>query len=57
MAKMPLEVRQTLEKQKPILQGYVMDQVYDKMENGEAAIGVYYAGDFLVMQQNNMLDF
>ncbi len=47
------EAAALLEKQKPILQGYVMDQVYDKMENGEAAIGVYYAGDFLVMQQNN----
>ena len=24
-------------------QGYVMDQIFDKLEGGEAAIGVYYA--------------
>jgi len=42
-----------LKKQKPILQGYVMDQVFDKLESGEAAIGVYYAGDYLKMHQVN----
>jgi spermidine/putrescine transport system substrate-binding protein len=42
-----------LEQQKPILQGYVMDQIFDKMESGEAAIGVYYAGDYLVMKETN----
>jgi len=39
--------------QKPLVQGYVMDQIYDKMEHEEAWIGVYYAGDFLQMQQEN----
>ena len=30
-----------------------MDEMYDKMEAGEAAIGVYYAGDSLTMIDNN----
>lgn len=42
-----------LEQQKPILQGYVMDQIFDKLESGEAAIGPYYAGDYLTMRENN----
>ena len=48
--------RQVLEKmkeQKKILQGYVMDEIYNKMENGSAAIASYYAGDFLTMYENN----
>ena len=39
--------------QKPLLQAYVMDQIFDKLESGEAWIGPYYAGDFLVMAENN----
>ena len=31
-----------LEAQKPILQGYVMDEVFNKMEGGEAAVAAYY---------------
>ena len=42
-----------LKKQKPILQGYVMDEIYNKMENGSAAISAYYAGDYLAMYENN----
>ncbi len=42
-----------LEKQKPLLQGYYMDEMYDKLETGEAAIGIYYAGDALQMMENN----
>jgi len=42
-----------LDEQKPILQGYVMDQIFDKLESGEAAIGPYYAGDYLSMLENN----
>jgi spermidine/putrescine transport system substrate-binding protein len=52
----PNEWRQALDllkKQKPIVQGYVMDEVYNKMENGSAAIAAYYAGDFLTMYENN----
>lgn len=36
-----------------VFQGYVMDQVFDKMESGEAAISAYYAGDYLTMVENN----
>jgi len=42
-----------LEEQKPILQSYVMDEVFNKMESGEAAIAPYYAGDFFTMYGNN----
>jgi len=38
-----------LVEQKPLIQSYVMDEVYNKMESGEAAIAPYYAGDFLTM--------
>ncbi|MBO7148435.1 MAG: ABC transporter substrate-binding protein, partial [Clostridia bacterium] len=39
--------------QNKVLQGKVMDQVFNKMESGNAAIATYYAGDFLTMQSNN----
>jgi len=39
--------------QKPILQAYVMDQIMDKLESGEAWIGPYYAGDYLYMAETN----
>ena len=42
-----------LMQQKPLVQDYVMDQIYDKMEHEEAWIGVYYAGDFIMMQEEN----
>ena len=42
-----------LKEQKPILQGYVMDEIYNKMENGSAGIAAYYAGDYLSMYENN----
>jgi spermidine/putrescine transport system substrate-binding protein len=42
-----------LKEQKPILQGYVMDEIFNKMENGSAAISAYYAGDFFTMYENN----
>lgn len=42
-----------LKKQKKTLQSYVMDEVYGKMETGEAAIAPYYAGDFLTMYDVN----
>ena len=47
------EAYELLLKQKPILQAYVMDQIFDKLEAGEAAIGPYYAGDYLIMKENN----
>ena len=48
--------RQALEKlkeQKRVVQGYVMDEIYNKMENGSAAIASYYAGDFMTMYEEN----
>lgn len=42
-----------LAQQKPVLQGYVMDQIFDKMERGEAWAAPYYAGDYLTMVAEN----
>lgn len=39
--------------QKPLVQAYVMDQIYDKMEREEAWIAPYYAGDYLQMAGEN----
>ena len=42
-----------LAKQRPLVQQYVMDQVYAKMEEGNAWIAPYYAGDAMMMMENN----
>ena len=42
-----------LREQKPLVQQYVMDQIYSSMENEEAWIGVYYAGDCMLMMDSN----
>ncbi|MFA6947587.1 MAG: ABC transporter substrate-binding protein, partial [Eubacteriales bacterium] len=42
-----------LKDQKPIVQAYVMDEIFDKMGGGEAALAPYYAGDALVMIEDN----
>lgn len=42
-----------LRDQKPLVQMYVMDQVFDKMQRGEAWIAPYYAGDYLLMVEEN----
>lgn len=47
------DVAQMLIEQKPLLQGYVMDEIFNKMESGEAALVPYYVGDFVLMQQIN----
>ena len=39
--------------QAPVLQGYVMDQIFDRMERGEAWAAPYYAGDYLTMVEEN----
>lgn len=36
-------------KQRPLVYSYVMDEIYNLMETGEAAIGSYYAGDYFTM--------
>ena len=47
-----------LAQQKPLLQQYVMDEIFATMENEEAWIAPYYAGDCLTMIDNNPnLDF
>jgi spermidine/putrescine transport system substrate-binding protein len=42
-----------LYRQKPLVQAYVMDQIFDKMAGGEAAVGPYYAGDAITMMDEN----
>ncbi len=42
-----------LQEQKPVLQNYVMDQIYDKMEQNEALIAPYYLGDWVQMAYEN----
>ncbi|SHH93351.1 spermidine/putrescine transport system substrate-binding protein [Sporobacter termitidis DSM 10068] len=42
-----------LRQQKPLVQAYVMDQIFDKLESGEAAIAPYYAGDYVTMKESN----
>ena len=44
---------ETLKAQNHLVSSYVMDEVFNKMENGEAALAPYYAGDFLTMQDVN----
>ena len=38
-----------LKTQAPLVKSYVMDEVYNMMESGEAAIAPYYAGDYFTM--------
>ena len=37
-------------KQRPLVYSLVMDEIYNMMESGEAAIGAYYAGDYFTMK-------
>jgi spermidine/putrescine transport system substrate-binding protein len=45
-----------LKEQKGIVQGYVMDEIFNKMEGGSAGIAAYYAGDYLTMYENSSTD-
>lgn len=47
------DAAELLKKQKSIVQGYVMDEVFNKMKSGSALIAPYYAGDFLTMYEDN----
>jgi spermidine/putrescine transport system substrate-binding protein len=52
------EIREAFQKlsdatAKGVYQGKVMDEVFQKMEGGNAAIATYYAGDYLTMLENN----
>ncbi len=44
---------QELSAQRPLVRQYVMDQVYGTMESENAWIAAYYAGDCMVMMENN----
>lgn len=47
-----------LKAQKPLLQGYVNDEIFNKMKGASAYIAPYFAGDFLTMAaENEDLDF
>ena len=52
------EALELLKEQKPLLQGYVSDEIFNKMCGESAAIAPYFVGDFLTMvdKQPN-LDF
>lgn len=47
------EAYELLEEQKPLVQAYVMDQTFDKMINGEAAVAPYYSGDVGIIIEEN----
>ena len=48
----PREIKMAAEKlkeQKPLVQSYVMDEIFDKMGAGEAVLAPYYAGDAVTL--------
>lgn len=46
-------VAQKFREQEPIRQGLFMDEVFNKMEDGNAAIAAYYVGDCITMKDVN----
>ena len=57
----PREIKAAAEKlkeQKPLVQSYVMDEIFDKMGAGEAVLAPYYAGDAVtLMDEYDHLSF
>jgi Spermidine/putrescine-binding periplasmic protein len=47
------EAAALLKQQKPLVQAYVMDQIFDKMEGEEAWLAPYYSGDAAVLVEEN----
>lgn len=47
------QATEEMKKQKLLVQAYVMDEVFDKMLGGEAALAPYYAGDAITMMADN----
>ncbi len=47
------EAAEELKDQKMLVQAYVMDANFNKMEGGEAVVAPYYAGDALTMMDEN----
>ena len=45
------EAYELLKQQKPLLQGYVNDEIFNKMQSESAAVAPYYVGDFLTMSE------
>ena len=44
------QAAQKLIAQRPLVKSYVMDEIYNLMQSGEAAIGSYYVGDYFIMR-------
>lgn len=42
-----------LKEQNSLVSSYVMDEIFNKMENGDAVLAPYYAGDYLTMSEVN----
>ena len=47
------EALELLKQQKPLVSAYVMDEIFDKMQNESAYIAPYYSGDYLTMYDIN----
>ena len=47
------EALDKLKVQKELIQGYVMDEIFNKMKSGSAAVSSYYVGDFFAMYEEN----
>ena len=47
-----LKSLEELKSQNPLVKSYVMDEIYNMMESGEAAIAAYYAGDYFIMLES-----
>lgn len=47
------KAKKLLEKQKPLVLAYVNDDGKDRMIAGEAAMGIFYSGDFPLMRDEN----
>ena len=42
---------EALNQQRPLVKSYVMDEIYNLMQSGEASVGSYYVGDYFLMQE------
>ncbi|MBR3752771.1 MAG: extracellular solute-binding protein [Ruminiclostridium sp.] len=42
--------------QRPLVKAYVMDEIFNTLQSGEASIGAYYAGDYFIMQEGQAED-
>ncbi len=42
--------------QRPLVKAYVMDEIFNTLQSGEASIGAYYAGDYFIMKDGQADD-